>query len=185
MRKRTRTLHEVLQESWKRRAGQWGRYAHMLSGGSADADDLVQEALLRTLTAGPDICEEAVANAYIRTAIRSRAMDLHGNRRRSRTVNIDAVAGQIPAGASPLQALLNKEDRERERRLGERLQELLQSLKPAYREVLELRLMRQPPMTLKEIAQRQGLTTAAVQYRQEVATATLRKALLEFNSSGD
>lgn len=180
-----RVLLRVLFKSWKRRSAQWVRYASFLSGNSSDAEDLVQEALVRTLRARPDIREEAVANAYVRRAIRSRVVDLYQIRRRTRAVSVEDAENQLPAASSALQLILDEELRHQEQESTRRLLALLKTLNPEQRQALKLRVLREPPMTLREVADIQGVSIAAVQYRERAAIATLRKKLLGDEEESD
>lgn len=72
-------------------------YARLVAGGSADAEDLVQDALISTFGRRRTFESVPSAEAYVRKAIVSRFLD--GARRSSRTKRSELVETPIPGHA--------------------------------------------------------------------------------------
>ena len=77
---------QVLDALVRERGAALTRYASLLTGDTRDADDLVQEALVRSFSQGRPIREVAAAEAYVRRAILTVFLD--GYRRRRRWLGI-------------------------------------------------------------------------------------------------
>ncbi len=142
------------------------RLALALTGGEADADDLVQEAYVAALNRPPDPSRaprpwlaEVVRNAW--------RMRLRGERRRRAR---EAAAGAGDPPTSP-DALL---DRARVQRL---LADCVVSLEEPYRRTLLLRYFE--GLSPQRIAEVEGIAPATVRWRLAQALARLRAAMDE------
>ena len=58
-------LRSLLQATWLHRAAGWRRFALSLTADDTDADDLVSEAVTRTLVTAPAIRDERGLNNYV------------------------------------------------------------------------------------------------------------------------
>lgn len=65
------SLRPLLRIAWLNRFSDWWRYALSLTRNDADAEDLVDEAVVRTLRADPSLNNEGEVHAYVTTAIRN------------------------------------------------------------------------------------------------------------------
>jgi len=65
------SLRSLLRDAWGNRFSDWRRFALFLTRNDADAEDLVDEAVGRTLRADPSLKSEGEVHAYMVTAIRN------------------------------------------------------------------------------------------------------------------
>ena len=142
------------------------RLALALSGGEAEADDLVQEAYLAALRSPPDPAR--AARPWLAEVVRNAwRMRLRGERRR-RTREAESPAGDGPASPD---ALL---DRAMAQRL---LADCVVSLDEPFRRTLLLRYFE--GLSLARIAEVEGVAHATVRWRLSQALARLRAAMDE------
>jgi len=171
-RKRLRTL-------WEESAFLWLGFAIKRVGNRADARDVVQDAVASTLAAEPEFESDEEANAYVLAAIHTAVgMRARGARRSAR------ARERLPEGAAsprsdrtPLDLLIEVERQGELERLYRRALAEIRELPDEEREGLELTVLREPSMTLKEVADRQGVTVSTVHYRVKRGVAKVRTAL--------
>ncbi|WP_258725975.1 sigma factor [Cellulomonas sp. NS3] len=72
----------VLDALVRERGAALVRYAALLTGGTAEAEDLVQEALVRAFSQGRPLRETHAAEAYVRRAVLTVFLDGYRRRRR-------------------------------------------------------------------------------------------------------
>lgn len=85
-------LDQVARERYPRLVA----HAALVAGSTSDAPDLVQEALIATFRGRARFTTVEQAEAYVRRAIASRAIDEHRRRRRDRLVALRAAAEPPP-----------------------------------------------------------------------------------------
>lgn len=140
------------------------RYAALLTGGALrDADDLVQEALVRTFSRGRPLREAAAAEAYVRQAILRVFLDGYRRRRqwlglRHLVVEQEAVTGAEPAADAAID-----------------VRRALATLRPRLRACVVLRYY--DDLTVPEIADRLGLAHGTVKRYLSDAVAALEPLL--------
>lgn len=168
-----------LERAWLMRRHRWRGYALSLTGNETDAEEIIQEALARTLRARPSLVDEGDAHRYMITAVRSAAARLFERRRR--TMERDPADLPEPATvvSDPLRLALAGEHVEQRRCLAQSAIVALRSLRPEYREVIELLVLREPPLKLREVAQRQGAPISTVHSRLQAALRQLGRAVAD------
>lgn len=155
---------EVFTDVLRRRRGALVGYAHLFTADRASAEDLVQEAFVRTFSGTRPLRDAGAAEAYLRHAIRSAFLD--GARRRSRwrtaaPLLLDDpgagrdVADQVAAGADVTAALA--------------------LLPPQQRACVVLRYF--DDLTTADVAAELGLGVGTVKRYLFEATARLRELL--------
>ena len=164
-------FRDILEKTSTERLSQWRGYALSLTRNPADADEVVQEAIARTLKAQPDLDSEERVNRYVLRAIRNRAFTLIGKRKP--LADLDKAEHRLPQASSALELMLGNENEEAKRRLGQALKRRVKDLRPEHREVIEELVMRTPPLKLREVAATQGVSINTVHYRLRRALATL------------
>jgi DNA-directed RNA polymerase specialized sigma24 family protein len=73
--------------------------------------------------------------------------------------------------------MLDKENEEAARRLGQALRDHLGELLPHHREAIEMLVMRDPPLKFREAAAAQGVSITTVRYRLERGLKLLLEAV--------
>ena len=165
-------LREVIEEAWAGRSRHWINYARTFTGNTPEAEEVVQDAVARTLKANPDLPTELRVHRYVLAAVRTSAFSLLRQRRRSSHEQLDAAA---PDGTrvSVLTLLVGEEESLEKRRTLERAKAGLKELSDNERQAVELVLLSDPPMKLREVAAIQGITPSAVHYRVKRAVERL------------
>jgi len=140
------------------------RYAALLTGGDLrDADDLVQEALVRTFARGRPLREVAAAEAYVRQAILRAFVDGYRRRRTWGTVrHLAGVSAVVPSTDAGTDAALD-------------VRAALATLRPRPRACVVLRFY--DDLTVAEIAERLGLARGTVKRYLFDAVAELEALL--------
>ena len=170
-------LRELLEKTAARRFSQWKGYALSITRNEADAEEVVQEAIAKTLRAEPDMDTEERVHKYMQRAIRNTAFSLID--KRQRFVQVDDPEDALPPSLSALEVMLNDENEFSKKRLARALVGKLAELDEHHREVVENLVMRSPRMKLREMAELQGVTTSTVHYRLQTALKKLLELVLE------
>lgn len=76
-------------------------YAHMYAGNHADAEDLVQDALIETFGRGRAFPNAIAAESYVRRVIASRYIDAYRRRGAERRALVRIRTGEIDPSAGP------------------------------------------------------------------------------------
>jgi len=161
----------VLTDLVQYRGGQLVRYATLLCGDRREAEDLVQDALIRVFTAtrpphgnGPgDLSAVEHAEAYVRRTILNLYLD--GYRRRRRWVAVRHLLGGQDSTAGPDQVSPERLD----------LDSALAALPPRQRACVVLRFY--ADLTVGQIADDLGVTEGTVKRHLHDANASLAKTL--------
>lgn len=148
-----------------------------LTGNWTDAEEVIQEAVVRTVRAQPRLVTEQDAHNYILTAVRTASLKLFERRRRLRAF-ADAVGGEPAVTCSgPLSTVLAAEEGEVEARLVELALHGVRQLEPLQRQAVELLILRDPPLRLREVAELQGAPLSTVHSRLRAALRQLGRRL--------
>lgn len=139
------------------------RYAALLTGGTAEAEDLVQEALVRAFGQGRPLRETRAAEAYVRRAILTVFLD--GYRRRRRWSGLRHLLVQPEVLDGPEDASASRAD----------VHAALATLRPRLRACVVLRYY--DDLTVPEIADRLGLSDGTVKRYLSDAIDLLERAL--------
>jgi RNA polymerase sigma factor (sigma-70 family) len=152
------------------------RYAWGLVGNETDAEDVVQDAACGSLRADPKVSDEKGVDAYMRVAIRSNSRSLVRRRRRHDQRRNESRPVEVLESLekSLVEVAIDLETKREDEGLLERVFEHLGRLPAQLRQVVDLLVLREPPMTLKEVAEMQGISIAGVHYRLERALQLLR-----------
>lgn len=159
-----------IEKAWFSRFQRWRGYALSLMGNVTDAEEVVQEAVARTVRARPKFGSEQDAHNYVLTAVRTAALQMFQQRRR--LLPLDEVPPPVPGeeiSSDPLRMLLREEKSRTRRHLVEVALRLIGDLAPVHREVLELLVLRDPPMKLREVAAIQAAPISTVHSRLQAA----------------
>jgi RNA polymerase sigma factor (sigma-70 family) len=140
-------------------------YAHMLTGSRADAEDLVQEALIATFGRGRSLANAIAAESYVRRVIASRFIDTKRRGKVERRVLRTVGANDIEQGAGPDILVEHASDVAR----------ALTALTPRERACVVLRFMEH--YSVSETAQALGLAEGSVKRYVADGIAKLNAAL--------
>jgi RNA polymerase sigma-70 factor (ECF subfamily) len=153
---------EVLAVMARDRGAALGAYAYLLTGNLRDAEDLVQDALVKTFVRGRHV-EIASAEGYVRTAILSTWIDTYRRRRQWDRVRHLFAHGDRSDGVA--EAVDTRND----------VQAALRQLSPQQRTCVVLRYY--DDLTIGEIAHRLGLADGTVKRYLNVAVGRLENLL--------
>lgn len=138
----------VLDSLVRERGAALVRYAALLTGGTAEAEDLVQDALVRAFSQGRPLREPVAAEAYVRRAVLTVFLDGHRRRRRWSGVRHLLVRDEQLDG--PERATADRLD----------VHAALATLRPRLRACVVLRYY--DDLTVPEIAGRLGISDGTV-----------------------
>jgi len=173
------SARKMLERLWPLHGTQWLRFTMKRVRYNADAEDIVQNALVHTLKADPRFRTEDQANAYVLAAIRTTlAMRARGFSTAKRFRN--RLAGERREARderTPLDLLIELENRGLAEELLRRALKEIEKLPQEERQALELTLIREPPMALTEVAEMQDVAVSTVHYRVKRALNKLQGLL--------
>lgn len=166
---------DSLEKAWLRRFHRWKGYATALTGSVTDAEEVIQEAVARTIRANPTLPSEADAHHYVLAAVRSVALQLFSHRSRVQSLEAEAERPTSRVASDPLALCLAAEAMERQEALVHRAYDALEELDPELRQAVELMVLREPPMKLRELAAIQGAPLSTVHSRLQSALRKLAR----------
>ena len=160
------SLTELLRGAWRRYHSDWWRFALSLTRDANDAEDALQEALLRALRAeNAEIKTEDDVYQYVFRAIRTAVIDQH-RERHSRYRLFRELLEQGPSYPSTaLEILVATRARQVTEERREAVSAELAQMKPALREAIQLYFLTEPPLSFREIGEVQGVSTSAAYER--------------------
>jgi RNA polymerase sigma factor (sigma-70 family) len=166
---------DAIKKAWSNRFYRWRAYALSLTGNQTDAEEIVQEAITRTMNAAPALETEQDAYHYVIAAIRSSAYRMFGRRGRRRELDKEAAIEQL--GSDALQRALTVEETEHRRRMTEAALAVVAELAPQHRQVVELLVLREPPLKLREVAELQRAPISTVYSRLQAALRSVAREI--------
>ena len=169
------TTRAAIRKAWANRFYRWRAYALSLTGNQTDAEEVVQEAITRTMNAAPELATEQDAYHYVIAAIRSSAYSMFARRGRQRELN-DQTKLVDPA-SNPLQRVLDVEEAAVRHEMRAIARRLVGELAPQHREVVELLVLREPPLKLREVAEIQDAPISTVYSRLQAALRVVGRNL--------
>lgn len=172
----TASLNSI-EKAWNSRFHRWKGYALALTGNATDAEEVVQEAVARTVRARPDLESERDAHNYVLTAVRTAALQLFYKRKRFQPIDNAPLAEEVDIASNPLRIALAREQRDATTKMAARAIEALDLLSPVHQEVVRLLVLREPPMRLREVAEIQGAPVSTVHSRLQSALRLLGREL--------
>jgi DNA-directed RNA polymerase specialized sigma24 family protein len=84
---------------------------------------------------------------------------------------------RIDAVSDPLRLFLETENEGRRAALVQKALNAMRELRPEYREVVEMLVLREPPLKLREVAELQGAPISTVHSRLQAALRELARSL--------
>lgn len=148
-----------------------------------DAEDAVQEAISKVLTGPGTLADEDSAGRYLTRSVSHCAIDRV--RARSRLTSFsepdDSGPGRRLAPVAPDQEarMIDDETARLRRHQMDNMVEALKRLPRHQREVIELLVLRQPPMKLREASELTKTPISTLHSRLKSALETLRKIMSE------
>jgi len=165
----------AIKKAWVNRFYRWRAYALSLTGNKADAEEVVQEAITRTMNAAPHLPTEQDAYHYVIAAIRSSAYQMFARRGRRRNLSEEALGEHVSSDA--LHRALDIEEIEQRREMTSAALKVVHNLAPVHREVIQLLVLREPPLKLREVAAIQNAPVSTVYSRLQAALRSLARDL--------
>ena len=159
----------------------WVRMALRITADVQDAEDAVQEAIARVLAGPGDLRDADSTGRYLTRSVSHCAIDRV--RARSRLTNFaeNDEPGPRLAGVDADQEnrLLTAEASAAESDQVQRMLEELKALPEPQRQAVELLVLRQPPLKLREASEATGAPISTLHSRLQSALEQLRKILSE------
>ncbi len=159
----------------------WVRMAMRITANVYDAEDAVQEAISKVLTGPGTLVDADSAGRYLTRSVSHCAIDKVRARSRLTSFAEDDEPGPrlVPVDADQESRLLAAEAALGEREQLHRMLDELKTLPEPQREAIELLVLRQPPMKLREASEVTGAPISTLHSRLQSALDTLRKTLSE------
>ena len=160
----------------------WWRYAISGVRRPEDADDAVQDAVLRTLRAQPELESDEEVSRYVWAVVRTTSVPLIGKSRDAQPESFDEEEHSRPdreSSCSPLEILLGTEEAEKRARILAAALSELTRLPKNLRQAIELHVLREPPLLLREIAEIQSVAVSTVHHRIDRGVERLAVAISE------
>ncbi len=173
-----KSLRSLLRAAWGKRFSDWRQFALSLTRNDADAEDLVDEAVVRTLRAEPGLRSEKEVHVYILKAIRNTSIKWRRARERRYSLLAELRSQPEEYASSALQELMAAEQ---QAHIEGAVNEALEKMNPENREAIGLYLIEEPGLTLEAIARCQGVSTTTAHRRVQAALRILFKELQEFD----
>jgi RNA polymerase sigma-70 factor (ECF subfamily) len=167
----------AIKNAWCNRFYRWRAYALSLTGNQTDAEEIVQDALARTMHAAPALETEQDAYHYVIAAIRSSAYRMFARRGRRRELDKEAAFEQL--GSDALHGALTAEENEHRQRMTAAALAVVDELAPQHRQVVELLVLRDPPMKLREVAELQRAPVSTVYSRLQAALRSVAREIAQ------
>jgi RNA polymerase sigma factor (sigma-70 family) len=165
-------ISEILEKIYRRRLSSWRRFARSFMGNDEDAEDVVQEAIRRMLSADPPLRTESQVDRYVFTAMRTCALKML--KKRSRLVLVEQMDLEHDRSAEGVLALLVAiEEGYEGERLTQRVLREVKRLPPTERRAVELLVLRPKPLKLREAAEREGVAISTMHNRLQAALKRL------------
>lgn len=166
-----------IEKAWTRRFYRWKGYAISLTGNGTDAEEVIQEAIIRTLRANPTLPTEQDAHHYVLRAVKTVAVQLFDQRRRMRPVEPVELQRRQDVASTPLRLLLEAEADSQRHALAQKAVNSLREMEPKLRQAVELLILREPPMKLREVAEVQDVAISTVHSRLQSALKRLAEEI--------
>lgn len=157
-----RRSDELMAEVVRRRSGALGAYAYLLTGDLREAEDLLQDALVKTFVRGRSL-ELTSAEGYLRRTMATTWVDQY--RRRRQWDRVRHLLGRAETYDGPAEQVAERRD----------VQDALDTLSPQQRACVVLRYW--DDLTVREIAGVLGIAEGTVKRYLSTAVARLGDAL--------
>jgi RNA polymerase sigma factor (sigma-70 family) len=140
----------------------------------------------KTLEANPDLQEEAQLSSYVRTTIRRSALRKVGRRNHQAHLSLVPPLSETARRVweCPFLTILAKESAGEVAELTRLAFDHLADLPDEKRETIELAILREPPMKLREIAEIQGVSISTVHERIRTGLRYLAVAIAKGTGKG-
>jgi RNA polymerase sigma factor (sigma-70 family) len=160
----------------------WVRMAVRITSDLHDAEDAVQEAIARVLTGPRDLPDAESTGRYLTRSVNHCAIDRV--RSRSKLVSLpkagDELGPRLAAVAADQEArLLSAEAAAIHKERLARMLDELKAIPRAQREAIELLILRDPPLNLREASELTGAPISTLHSRLNLALEKLRDLLSE------
>ena len=159
----------------------WVRMALRVTGNLYDAEDAVQEAIAKVLSGPGALVDADSAGRYLTRSVSHCAIDKVRARSRLTQFGGEDESGPrlAPLPADQETRLIWAEAASFERGQVERMMRELQTLPKQQRQAIELLVLRQPPMKLREASEVTGAPISTLHSRLQSALESLRKIMSE------
>jgi len=159
----------------------WVRLALRITGNPYDAEDAVQEAVSRVLAGAGNLPDVESTGRYLTRSVNHCAIDRVRARSRLTSFAEPGEPGPRLGGidADQEERLVVREEKTAEAAQVKEMLRRLQELPEAQREAVELLVLREPPLKLREASELTGAPISTLHSRLQSALGNLRKMLSE------
>jgi len=173
------TRADLIAAAVERNRDIWVRMALRITADLHDAEDAVQEAISKVLTGPGTLIDADSAGRYLTRSVSHCAIDrVRARSRLTGFAEADESGPRLaPVGPEQEDRLLAAEQTLVRREQLQRMLDELQTLPKHQREAIELLVLRQPPMKLREASEYTGAPISTLHSRLQSALDSLRKNL--------
>jgi len=179
----TRWLSLLIDKAYRANGRRWWGYALFRLGRREDADDALQDAMLRTMHANPNLGSDEEVVAYMWTVLRTTSIhSVRAHRLKLRPEPFDehADAGRTEERTeTPLDRLLAAEEDDHGEEMRRLADKYLKALPEPLRICVELHVLAEPPMRYREIAKKLGIGKSTVGDRVNKGIDLLAQAVAQ------
>jgi RNA polymerase sigma factor (sigma-70 family) len=160
-------IRQIMEKLFQRRWSHWQRFAYAMVRHDQDAEEVIQIAILKTLSSRSRFPSQDKANHYVQKVIRTTAIDFVKGKRKDRTVHIPDVELEMVKAhlLDPLELLIAKEEAKAKQKLTEAVIAALERLPSGQRMTIELHVLSEKPLSLLEISRRTGTPVSTLRSR--------------------
>lgn len=172
---------ELVATAVERNRDIWVRMALRITADLHDAEDAVQEAISRVLSGPGNLHDADSAGRYLTRSVSHCAIDrVRARSRLSRFAEADEPGPRLaPVAADQETRLVSREETALEEEQLRRMLAELRTLPKHQREAVELLVLREPPLKLREAAELTGAPISTLHSRLQAALGNLRELLSE------
>jgi RNA polymerase sigma-70 factor, ECF subfamily len=173
-------LSLVVERLMRRHGGMWLRFVQRMVKNQADAEDVLQDAILKMLARGRLFGSPDQARMYLGRIICNTAIDLYHARRhfRFRQLPLQEQSHQAMPGDDPAFSLAEKEEWQTHARVLRLLEEGLTRLPMNQYEALRMTVMDPEPLSIREAGEELHIPYSTLRHRKIQGLRSLRKFLM-------
>jgi RNA polymerase sigma factor (sigma-70 family) len=174
----SQNLSSMLESLIHRNSEKWLKFILRILKNEADAEDVIQEAVMRVLSRNRGLPSEEEARMYLGRAIGNAAFELYNCRKRERIRQMPIQESLVSVGdCSPYKYLEETERSDQEDRMLGLLNDALMQLPSKEREALRLTILESRGLSIRDVGISNGIPYSTLRHRSKQALRRLRRFL--------